>query len=168
MQQGNGWPFQLLSVACLSLASKLEEPRAPLLLELQIFQTKFVFEPKTVQRMEIRVLTNLNWRLRSVTPFDFIDYFASKLPCSSGSMDDLLARVISISSDLILNTTRGNFYSFFFLIQILPFFISFEKNEMKYFLGFRFLNTFVSRRFPGVSAVRHCSGCRDFRRGQES
>lgn len=106
LPQGNGWPFQLLSVACLSLAAKMEETHVPLLLELQMFQTKFVFEPKTIQRMELWVMANLNWRLRSVTPFDFIDYFASKLPCSSTSRHDLLTRVFSVSADLILNTTR--------------------------------------------------------------
>nr|CAN66965.1 hypothetical protein VITISV_043227 [Vitis vinifera] len=106
LPQGNGWPFQLLSVACLSLAAKMEETHVPLLLDLQMFQTKFVFEPKTIQRMELWVMANLNWRLRSVTPFDFIDYFASKLPCSSASRHDLLTRVFSVSADLILNTTR--------------------------------------------------------------
>lgn len=33
----NGWPLQLLSVACLSLAAKMEEPLVPSLLDLQVF-----------------------------------------------------------------------------------------------------------------------------------
>jgi len=36
MQQGKGWPLQLLAVACLSLAAKLEETRVPSLLEIHI------------------------------------------------------------------------------------------------------------------------------------
>lgn len=109
LQQPNGWPFQLLSVACLSLAAKIEEPQVPLLLELQVFDPKYVFEPKTVQRMELIVMANLNWRLRSVTPFDFIDYFISKLPSSSPSTSshNFFIRVLSVTSDLILSTTRG-------------------------------------------------------------
>ncbi|XP_050261812.1 cyclin-D1-1-like [Quercus robur] len=103
-QQPNGWPSQLLSVACLSLAAKLEEPDVPLILDLQVSDAKYVFEPKTVQRMELRVLSFLNWRLRSVTPFDFLPHFISNLP--STSKPHSFNRVFSASSDLILSTTR--------------------------------------------------------------
>ncbi|KAK9286613.1 hypothetical protein L1049_015013 [Liquidambar formosana] len=108
LPQENGWPFQLLSVACLSLAAKMEEPQAPPLVDLQVSEPKFVFEPKLVQRMELWVMSNLDWRLRSVTPFDFIDHFISQLPCSSssGSKHGLFSRVFSVSSDLILKTIR--------------------------------------------------------------
>ena len=37
LQQTDGWPWQLLSVACLSLAAKMEEPLVPSLLDLQVF-----------------------------------------------------------------------------------------------------------------------------------
>lgn len=114
LQRRNGWAFQLLSVACLSLAAKMEEPEVPLLLDLQIFEPKYVFEPKTVQRMELWVMSILNWRLRAVTPFDFLHHFISDLPTSSsaaesgrGDSDDS-HRLFSSSSDLILSTTRGN------------------------------------------------------------
>ncbi|ONH91963.1 hypothetical protein PRUPE_8G146700 [Prunus persica] len=101
LPQHNGyWPFQLLSVACLSLAAKMEEPNVPFILDLQIFEPKFVFEPRTVQRMELRVMTILNWRLRSITPFDFLHHFIANLPSSSSSS------LFSASSDLILSTTR--------------------------------------------------------------
>ncbi|XP_059447124.1 cyclin-D2-1-like [Corylus avellana] len=104
----NGWPFQLLSVACLSLAAKMEEPQVPLLLDLQVSDPEFVFAPSTVQRMELSVMTILNWRLRSVTPFDFLDYFISKLPSSSSTPSpELFNRVFYASSDLILSTTRA-------------------------------------------------------------
>ncbi|KAH7575416.1 hypothetical protein ACOSP7_005000 [Xanthoceras sorbifolium] len=105
LPQAKGWPFQLLSVACLSLAAKMEEPEVPLLLDLQLFEPRFVFEPKTVLRMELRVLSILNWRLNSITPFDYLHYFISKLPSSSSNRDSFI-RILSSSSDLILNTTR--------------------------------------------------------------
>uniref|UniRef100_A0A5B6ZID3 Putative cyclin-D4-1-like isoform X1 n=1 Tax=Davidia involucrata TaxID=16924 RepID=A0A5B6ZID3_DAVIN len=105
LPQANGWPFQLLSVACLSLAAKMEEPYVPLLLDLQVFEPSFVFEPGTILRMEVLVMAILDWRLRSVTPFDYLDYFISKLACS-GSKPDLFGRVLYTSSDLILSTTR--------------------------------------------------------------
>ncbi|KAJ8768889.1 hypothetical protein K2173_023884 [Erythroxylum novogranatense] len=96
----NGWPFQLLSVACLSLAAKMEETHVPLLVNLQLLEPGFVFEPKTVQRMELWVMVNLDWRLRSVTPFDYLHYFISKLPSCDFN------RIFEFSSALILSTTR--------------------------------------------------------------
>ncbi|KMZ72099.1 Cyclin-D2-1 [Zostera marina] len=71
----SGWPMQLLSVACLSLSAKLEEPEVPSLLDLQIEDASFVFEPRTVCRMELLILKSLNWRLSIVTPFAFLDFF---------------------------------------------------------------------------------------------
>lgn len=108
LQLANGWPLQLLSVACLSLAAKMEETQVPLLLDLQIFDPRFVFEPKTVQRMELRVMSVLNWRLNSITPFDYLHYFISKLPASS-SEPGSFTRFLWSSSDLIIRTTRGTF-----------------------------------------------------------
>ncbi|KAF8013920.1 hypothetical protein BT93_I1702 [Corymbia citriodora subsp. variegata] len=103
-RETNGWAFQLLSVACLSLAAKMEEPEVPLLLDLQAFDPKFVFEPRTVQRMELWVMSNLNWRLRSVTPFDFLPSFVPKIRTLSSP--SLWRPVLSTSSDLIVSTTR--------------------------------------------------------------
>lgn len=94
----------------------MEEPHVPLLLDLQIFEPQYVFEPKTVQRMELWVMSILNWRLRAVTPFDFLHHFISDLPSSSAADDggdgdgDDCHRLFSTSSDLILSTTRGTFY----------------------------------------------------------
>ncbi|KAI6701489.1 hypothetical protein NL676_015813 [Syzygium grande] len=103
-RETNGWAFQLLSVACLSLAAKMEEPDVPLLLDLQAFDPKFVFEPRTVQRMELWVMSSLDWRLRSVTPFDFLPSFVPKLPSLSSPSSP--CRVLSTSSDLIVSTAR--------------------------------------------------------------
>nr|GMC89591.1 cyclin-D4-1 isoform X2 [Ipomoea batatas] len=95
-----GWPLQLLSVACLSLAAKMEEPNAPVLMDLQLFDPKYVFEPKTIQKMELRVMHALNWRLHSVTPFDYLDYFISELRISRPSDPR------RTFTDFVLNTAR--------------------------------------------------------------
>lgn len=113
---GDGWQYQLLSVACLSLAAKMEEPCVPLLIDLQIMDPTYVFHPETVQRMELLVMANLDWRLSSLTPFDFLHYFVSKLPPFSAhhhSSSEPPApaapttfHILSSSSDLVLNTIR--------------------------------------------------------------
>ncbi|KVI10841.1 cyclin-D1-1-like [Cynara cardunculus var. scolymus] len=103
----NIWAFQLLSVTCLSLAAKMEELHIPSLLDLQVSEPRFIFESKTIQNMELLVMANLNWRLRSITPFDFLHYFIFKIPVSCRpDNDDPHGSFRSACSDLIVSTTR--------------------------------------------------------------
>ncbi|KAL6983622.1 Cyclin-D1-1 [Sarracenia purpurea var. burkii] len=102
MLQTNGWALQLLSVACLSLAAKMEEPLVPSLLDLQVEGAKYIFEPRTIRRMEFLVLGVLDWRLRAITPFSFISYFAYKLD-STGTYSDFL---ISRATQIILSNIQ--------------------------------------------------------------
>ncbi|WOK97654.1 cyclin-D4-1-like [Canna indica] len=103
ISHGKAWMIQLLSVACLSLAAKVEETIAYLPMDLQVGEAKYVFEAKSIQRMELLVLRTLNWRLQVATPFSFIDYFLYKFSLGN-SPDNLL---MSSSVDLILSTIRG-------------------------------------------------------------
>ncbi|XP_028554426.1 cyclin-D3-1 isoform X2 [Dendrobium catenatum] len=103
LPQGKAWMTQLLSVACLSLAVKVEETQVPLLLDLQVSEAKFVFEARTIQRMELLLLSTLKWRMHAVTPFSFIDYFLHKL--NEGNSPSKLS--LSQSVELILSTIRG-------------------------------------------------------------
>ncbi|CAL5081291.1 unnamed protein product [Urochloa decumbens] len=93
----DGWAMQLLAVTCLSLAAKMEETLVPSLLDLQVEGTsRYVFEPGTILRMELLVLTALNWRLRSVTPFTFIDFFACKVDPGGRHTRCLIARATQV------------------------------------------------------------------------
>ncbi|KAE8704148.1 Cyclin-D3-1 [Hibiscus syriacus] len=78
-QSDKPWMTQLAAVACLSLAAKVEETQVPLLLDLQVEESKYVFEAKTIQRMEILVLSTLQWKMNPVTPIPFLDYIARRL-----------------------------------------------------------------------------------------
>ncbi|XP_060194753.1 cyclin-D3-3-like [Lycium barbarum] len=73
-QKDKPWMSQLVAVACVSIAAKVEEIQVPLLLDLQVANSKYVFEAKTIQRMEILVLSTLQWKMNPVTPFLFIDH----------------------------------------------------------------------------------------------
>ncbi|KAI3947622.1 hypothetical protein MKX01_034287 [Papaver californicum] len=67
-----------------------------------------IFEAKTIQRMELLVLSTLDWRMQSVTPFSFIDYFLTEI--NGGQPSRLL---ICQSFSLILSTLRGiDFFEF--------------------------------------------------------
>ncbi|ONK59819.1 uncharacterized protein A4U43_C08F11140 [Asparagus officinalis] len=102
--ESGGWPMQLLAVACVSVAAKMEETHVPLLLDLQILDPKFVFESKTIMRMELLLMSALKWRMRSVTPFDFVAHFVDSMkPEIFGrSRAGLISRV----ADLVLRTCR--------------------------------------------------------------
>ncbi|CAA7395794.1 unnamed protein product [Spirodela intermedia] len=103
LPQGKAWMIQLLSVACLSLAAKMEEAEVPLSLDLQVGDAKFVFEARTIQRMELLVLSTLQWRMQAVTPFSFLDYFLRSFNGGKSPGEASISR----SVDLILRTTRG-------------------------------------------------------------
>ncbi|XP_008813810.1 cyclin-D3-2-like [Phoenix dactylifera] len=78
LQGDRPWMGRLSAVACLSLAAKVEETYVPLLLDLQLaaaeaeVEAGYVFEAKTVRRMELLVLSALGWRMNPVTPLSFI------------------------------------------------------------------------------------------------
>ncbi|KAL1218654.1 Cyclin-D2-1 [Cardamine amara subsp. amara] len=101
LPKDKAWAVQLLAVSCLSLAAKMEETDLPQTVDLQVEDPKFVFEAKTIKRMELLVLHTLNWRLQALTPFSFIDYFINKI---SGFVSDNL---IYRSSRFILNTVKA-------------------------------------------------------------
>ncbi|GMH13829.1 hypothetical protein Nepgr_015670 [Nepenthes gracilis] len=78
-QREKPWLTQLAAVACLSLAAKVEETYVPLLLDFQVEETEYVFEARTIQRMEILVLSTLEWKMSPVTPHSFLDYITRRL-----------------------------------------------------------------------------------------
>lgn len=78
-QRDKPWMSQLTAVACLSLAAKVEETQIPLLLDLQVEESKYVFEAKTIQRMELLVLSTLEWKMNAVTPISFFDHIIRRL-----------------------------------------------------------------------------------------
>ncbi|XP_028555117.1 cyclin-D1-2-like isoform X1 [Dendrobium catenatum] len=80
----------------------MEETHVPVLLDLQILDSKYVFEPRTICRMELLILTVLTWRMRAVTPFDFLPYLAaSVLPVDSTA-------ILSRATNLIISSRRDS------------------------------------------------------------
>ncbi|KAL3840440.1 hypothetical protein ACJIZ3_025031 [Penstemon smallii] len=97
------WMIQLSAVACLSLAAKVEEIEVPLLVDLQVEDCKYVFESKTIQRMEVLVLSTLEWKMNPVTPLSFLDFIARRLALKSHLCEEFLRRcnwvILSLISD---------------------------------------------------------------------
>ncbi|XP_051127380.1 cyclin-D4-1-like [Andrographis paniculata] len=97
------WTIPLVSVACLSLAAKMEEVDVPSPIHLQAGEPVFLFEVKTIQKMELMVSSKLNWRLKAYTPYSFLDYFLRKMY----GEDFIMGPSISQSSQIISCMIEG-------------------------------------------------------------
>ncbi|KAL5102558.1 hypothetical protein RYX36_006885 [Vicia faba] len=97
------WSIQLLAVASLYLAAKIDETAVPRSLDMQMNEKKYLFDNKTILKMELMILSTLNWRMHSITPFSFIDYFLNKLNHDQVPTEDSFAQ----SFQLIMRTIRG-------------------------------------------------------------
>ena len=65
---------------------------------------QFVFEAKSVQRMELLVLNRLEWRLRAITPCSYIRYFLRKMSkCDQEPSSTLISRSLQV----IASKTKG-------------------------------------------------------------
>ncbi|CAN1220465.1 Putative cyclin-D6-1 [Linum perenne] len=78
--QQKPWMVKLLAVSCVSLAAKMMNRTTNLYLnDIQQGNDNngggFMFDPRTIHRMETLILGALKWRMRSVTPFSFLSFF---------------------------------------------------------------------------------------------
>ncbi|KAL3840485.1 hypothetical protein ACJIZ3_025076 [Penstemon smallii] len=93
------WAVGLLSMACLSLAAKMEECEVPGLSDFCV--EDYSFESKIIQRMELLVLNSLEWKMGSITPFHFTHFFV-KIFCQNSPSRNLFSRIFEV----ILGATR--------------------------------------------------------------
>ncbi|GAB2278786.1 hypothetical protein Dimus_013459 [Dionaea muscipula] len=97
------WSVQLLAVACFSIAVKVEEIDVPPSLELQVGEPRFRFEAKTIQRMELMILSTLNWKMCAVTPCSLIEYVVEKITDNNSVSSTIACR----STQLLCSMLRG-------------------------------------------------------------
>ncbi|GAU42168.1 hypothetical protein TSUD_305130 [Trifolium subterraneum] len=103
-QNEKPWMTQLAAVACLSLAAKMEETHVPLLLDLQVEESRYLFEAKTIKKMEILVLSTLGWKMNPATPLSFIDYIIRRL----GLKDRLCWEFLKRCEGVLLSVIRSD------------------------------------------------------------
>ncbi|XP_076886349.1 cyclin-D3-1-like [Bidens hawaiensis] len=109
-QRDKPWLNQLAVVACFSLACKVEETQTPLLVDLHVEGSTFVFESKTIMRMELLVLDSLRWKIDPVTPLSFIDYFVRRLGLTAnGQCSEFVERCERIIL-AVINDSRSLVY----------------------------------------------------------
>ncbi|KAL7088817.1 hypothetical protein ACP275_13G151300 [Erythranthe tilingii] len=100
------WIAQILVVASLSLAAKMRNSDLSLPISDLQREEGFEFESQSVRRMETILLSTLQWRMRSITPFSFLQYFISLMKTTDDDDDDdssLTQCLNRRASDLIFN-----------------------------------------------------------------
>ncbi|KAF8023092.1 hypothetical protein BT93_F0555 [Corymbia citriodora subsp. variegata] len=97
------WAIRLLSVACLSLAAKMEELRVPPLSDYETGDC--YFQSNAIQRMELLVLNTLEWRMGAITPFAYLHHFVARLhkePSQSAVASKSVNLILSIMKEINL------------------------------------------------------------------
>ncbi|KAH6803386.1 hypothetical protein C2S51_031633 [Perilla frutescens var. frutescens] len=88
------WAIRLLSIACLSLAAKMEECEPPSLSEYEV--DEYSFDGGVIQRMELLVLNTLEWKMSCITPFNYLIYFVALFCCGEFRLEELIDRAIEL------------------------------------------------------------------------
>lgn len=102
--------MQLLAVACLSLASKVEEHHAPRLSELRV--DAYEFDTASILRMELLVLGTLQWRMIAATPFPYISCFAARF------QQDERRPIVFRAVECVFAAIKGRSFSFPLYIRL--------------------------------------------------
>ncbi|KAJ8769375.1 hypothetical protein K2173_002579 [Erythroxylum novogranatense] len=98
IDEGKLWAVRLLSVACLSIAAKMAECTVPTLSEFTV--KDYCFENEVIQRMELLVLTTLEWKMASTTPFLYLPYFFNKI-CGECITKELVSRAAELIVEMV-------------------------------------------------------------------
>ncbi|KAI5656923.1 hypothetical protein M9H77_25716 [Catharanthus roseus] len=82
----NRWIVEIFAISSLSLAAKMMNTDiSDSLSNLQRNEGCF-FEFQSIHRMEALILTTLSWRMRSITPFSFFNFFISMFEIKDSSL----------------------------------------------------------------------------------
>ncbi|CAL0314378.1 unnamed protein product [Lupinus luteus] len=107
IDESKPWALKLLSVACLSLAAKMEEQNVPPLFEYPT--EEYRFESKVIKNMELMILRTLEWKMGSVTPFHYLHYFVNKF-CPESRPEIIIIKateyIVTILKDINLMDQR--------------------------------------------------------------
>lgn len=107
------WIVRLLAISCLSLASKMKNMNFSSA-DIQS-EEGFIFDARTIWRMELLVLDALEWRMRSITPFSFLRFFLSYLPRANR----LVIQTLKARSSQILFKSKNDIKSLEFKPSVL-------------------------------------------------
>ncbi|CAI9760776.1 unnamed protein product [Fraxinus pennsylvanica] len=99
------WMFELLSIACLSVASKFNESITASLHEFQVEGLEHSFSSSQIQLMELTLLKALGWRMDSPTPYSYTELLIRVINNLNKTLvDNLTARVTQLLLNILLDS----------------------------------------------------------------
>lgn len=75
---------------------------------MAVEDSKYVFEAKNIQKMELLVLSTLKWRMNPVTPISFLDHIIRRL----GLKNHLHWEFLNSCHTLLLSVVAGTYHTF--------------------------------------------------------
>ncbi|XP_027066341.2 putative cyclin-D7-1 isoform X1 [Coffea arabica] len=94
-QVRNDWMFELVSVACLSIAFKFETNAPNVLNEIQTEGLEHSFESSLIQRMELILLKALEWRLCPTTSYSYLELLTRSIdPLNRHFVQELITELL--------------------------------------------------------------------------
>ncbi|XP_027339391.1 putative cyclin-D6-1 isoform X2 [Abrus precatorius] len=99
---GKPWFLRLLVISCISLASKMNNKTFSF---SDMKKEGCNFEAQSIQNMEHLILGALKWRMRSITPFSFLNFFISLDEIKDQSLQQALKER---ASEIIFNAQNAD------------------------------------------------------------
>lgn len=84
---------------------------------MKVEDSRYVFEAKTIKRMEILVLSTLGWKMNPPTPLSFLDYITRRLGLKKDYR--LCLEFLKRCEALLLSLITGNYSLAIYIFQLL-------------------------------------------------
>ncbi|WCJ35546.1 cyclin d5 1 [Euphorbia peplus] len=140
----------LVSAACLSLAAKLEQRKAPRLAYYNLDDTGY--DSVQIGRMERLVFQTLGWNLILVTPFHYLRYFIFQFSQQTSSIE-----MVSTTEGLILGLIRDTSFMSYrpSVVAAAATLLALDQNLTRFTMEAR-INSVSSSRFLQIEQVFRC------------
>uniref|UniRef100_A0A7N0ZVR7 Cyclin N-terminal domain-containing protein n=1 Tax=Kalanchoe fedtschenkoi TaxID=63787 RepID=A0A7N0ZVR7_KALFE len=106
MKKRKKWVIRLLTMACLSLAVKMEEVRIPAMREYTADSAAFSFGNDSIKKMELMVLNGLQWEMGLATPLCFMHFFTRKFEALTAAAVDGGGGVVARTAGFIFTALK--------------------------------------------------------------
>lgn len=119
---------------------------------IQVEDTRFVFEAKTLQRMELLVLSTLDWKMNPITPLSFVDHMVRRMASENRKNKPQHWKFQKMCHSTLLSAVAGrqiDFKIMIFFLMLIVFML---------FLPCRFKMVGVST--IGISCCHNAACCR--------
>lgn len=91
------------------MARLMEQINYPCFLQVDQ-ESKYVFRPKPIQRMELLVLSLLDWKMNPVTPLSFLSFIIKRVPMEDHKRMEFSALFERFALSVLADSRFGQYY----------------------------------------------------------